>query len=322
MGVETVGTPALWIGFALLVIIVLVLDLGVFHRTAHQVSLREASIWSLVWISLALLFNVVVFVWLGVRPGLEFLTGYLVEEALSVDNLFVFVAIFAYFAVPKVLHHRVLFWGILGAVIMRAIFIVLGTALLQKFHWIVYIFGSFLVFTGIKFLVQQEAEVEPERNPVLRLFKRFVPLVSDYRGTHFFVVEGGRRYATPLALVLVTVEMTDLVFAVDSIPAVLAVTRDPFIVYTSNIFAILGLRSIYFMIAGIMNLFHYLKTGLALVLMFVGMKMLLSDLYHIPIVVSLAFIAVSIGGSIVLSLLRPLPTANGNQASESMKTSR
>jgi TerC family integral membrane protein len=242
-----------------------------------------------------------------------------VEEALSVDNLFVFVALFAYFAVPKVLHHRVLFWGILGAVVMRAIFIGLGTALLQQFHWIMYIFGSFLVLTGIKFLLQQEAEVEPERNPIIRLFKRIVPLVSGYRGTAFVVRQGGRYFATPLALVLLTVEMTDLVFAVDSIPAVLAVTKDPFIVYTSNIFAILGLRSIYFLIAGIMGLFHYLKIGLAVVLMFVGVKMLLSEIYHIPTTVSLAFIAASIGGSIVLSLLWPLPEAHDRQTPDRME---
>jgi tellurite resistance protein TerC len=284
------------------------------------VSLREAGFWSLAWVSLALLFNVVVFLWLGTRSGLEFSTGYLVELALSVDNLFVFVALFAYFAVPRLLHHRVLFWGILGAVMMRAIFIVLGTALLQKFHWIMYVFGAFLVITGIKFLVQQEAEVEPEHNPVIRLFKRFVPMVPEYRGSAFVVREAGRLYATPLALVLLTVEMTDLVFAVDSIPAVLAVTKDPFIVYTSNIFAILGLRSIYFLLAGIMGLFHYLKIGLAVVLMFVGIKMLLSDVYHIPIAVSLAFIALAIGGSIVMSLLRPLPETHGSKAPESMET--
>jgi tellurite resistance protein TerC len=318
---ETVGTLILWVSFALLVIMVLILDLGVFHRSAHQVSLREAGLWSLAWLSLALLFNVVVFAWLGATSGLEFATGYLVELALSVDNLFVFVALFAYFGVPRILHHRVLFWGILGAVILRAIFIGLGTALLLQFHWIIYIFGSFLVLTGIKFLVQQEAEVEPERNPIIRLFKRVVPLVSGYRGSKFFVRQGGRYYATPLALVLLTVEITDLVFAVDSIPAVLAVTKDPFIVFTSNIFAILGLRSIYFLLAGIMGLFHYLKIGLAVVLMFVGVKMLLSDVYHISVTVSLAFIAASIGGSIVMSLLRPLPEAHERQAPDPMEIS-
>jgi tellurite resistance protein TerC len=320
MGLETVGTPMAWISFTAIVLIMLVLDLGVFHRQAHIVGLREAGLMSAFWIALALLFNVGVFWWYGPQRGLEFFTGYIIEKALSVDNLFVFVVVFAYFAVPATLHHWVLFWGILGALIMRGLFIIIGAALLQKFHWIMYIFGGFLVFTGIKFMVQGDDEVQPERNPLYRLFKRVMPLVPEYRGSRFFVIELGRRHATPLVLVLLTVETTDLIFALDSIPAVFAVTRDPFIVYTSNIFAILGLRALYFLIAGVMGLFHYLKIGLALVLMFVGLKMLVADLYHLPIPVSLAVIATLIGGAILLSILRPLPSA-GNESVESLGSS-
>jgi tellurite resistance protein TerC len=321
MGLETVGTPIAWISFTVIILIMLVLDLGVFHRHAHTVSLREAAIMSAVWIGLALLFNVGVFMWYGTQRGLEFFTGYIIEKALSVDNLFVFVMVFSFFAVPPALHHWVLFWGILGALLMRGLFIIVGAALLQQFHWIIYIFGGFLVYTGIKFMVQGDEEVQPDRNPLYRLFKRIMPIVPEYRGSRFFVVELGRRHATPLALVVLTVEVTDLIFALDSIPAVFAVTRDPFIVYTSNIFAILGLRALYFLIAGVMGLFHYLKIGLALVLMFVGLKMLVSDIYHVPIPLSLAVIAVLIGGAVLLSILRPLPTAPGSQSSESLDPS-
>ena len=321
MGLETVGTPIAWISFTAVILIMLVLDLGVFHRQAHTVSLREAAIMSAVWIALALLFNVGVFMWYGTQRGLEFFTGYIIEKALSVDNLFVFVMVFSYFAVPATLHHWVLFWGILGALIMRGLFIIIGAALLQQFHWIMYIFGGFLVYTGIKFMVQGDEEVHPDRNPLYRLFKRIMPMVPEYRGSRFFVIEMGRRHATPLALVVLTVEVTDLIFAIDSIPAVFAVTRDPFIVYTSNIFAILGLRALYFLIAGVMGLFHYLKIGLALVLMFVGLKMLVSDIYHVPIPVSLTVIAVLLGGAVLLSILRPLPTAPGSQSSESLDPS-
>lgn len=305
MNLESVGSPLLWIGFTVFVVAVLVLDLSVFHRRAHDVRMREALIWTGVWIGLALLFNLGVYMWFGAGPGLEFLTGYLIEKALSVDNIFVFLVIFAYFRVPGSLQHRVLFWGILGALVTRAIFILLGAALLHRFHWVVYIFGAFLVYTGIKLLRQNESEVHPERNPVLRLFARLVPSVSDYRGARFLVVEGGRRYATPLLAVLVVVETTDLVFAVDSIPAIFAVTRDPFIVYTSNIFAILGLRALFFVLAGTMEKFHYLKFGLGLVLAFVGVKMLLAEVYKIPVGISLGVIAALLAGSIIISLLLP-----------------
>ncbi len=312
MGLETIGTPMLWVGFTLFVLAMLVLDLGVFHRQAHEVRVREAFLWTVVWIALAMLFNVAVYFWFGRESALEFFTGYVIEKALSVDNIFVFLVIFSYFAVPAAFQHRVLFWGILGALVMRVIFIVLGAALLQKFHWVIYIFGAFLVVTAVKLLVQRGSEVHPERNPLFRLFQRLVPSVSDYRGSHFSVVENGKRHATPLLLVLVAIEATDIVFAVDSIPAIFAITRDPFIVYTSNIFAILGLRALYFVLAGVMGKFHYLRVGLALVLAFVGTKMMITDLYKIPILASLIVVAALLAGSIVASLVHrptkpPLP---------------
>lgn len=304
MNIESVGSPALWIGFTLFVLGMLALDLGVFHRKAHVVHVREALIWTGVWITLALLFNLGVYVWFGAERALEFLTGYLIEKALSIDNIFVFIVVFSAFAVPSQYQHRVLFWGILGALVMRAIFIVLGAALLQRFHWVIYVFGAFLVFTGVKLFVQRGDEVHPERNPLFKLFRRFVRSVGEYRGQHFTVKEGGRRYATPLLLVLVAIEATDVVFAVDSIPAIFAVTDDPFLVYTSNIFAILGLRALYFALSGIMGKFHYLKVGLSGVLVFVGLKMLVSGVYKVPILASLLVIVALLGGSMALSLLR------------------
>jgi tellurite resistance protein TerC len=301
MGIESVGSPALWVGFTVFVLLMLTLDLGVFHRQAHEVSIREAFIWTMVWIGLALLFNVGIYFWFGPVRGLEFLTGYLIEKALAIDNIFVFAVIFSFFAVPPIYQHRVLFWGILGALVMRALFILLGAALLHQFHWVIYVFGGFLILTGIKLLRQQE-EMHPEHNPILRFFRRVIPSVSDYHGHHFFIVQNKRWYATPLFLVLVSVEISDVVFALDSIPAIFAVTRDPFIVYTSNIFAILGLRSLYFFLASVIYKFEYLKVGLALVLVFVGIKMVIADLYKLPIVVSLVVIAALIGGSMLYSL--------------------
>jgi tellurite resistance protein TerC len=320
MPIESIGTPSLWIGFTLCVLALLALDLGVFHRKAHAVSTREALVWSVVWIGLALLFNLGVHAWFGAERGLEFLTGYLIEKALAVDNIFVFVVLFSYFSVPATLQHKVLFWGILGALIMRAVFIVLGGALLQQFHWIMYLFGAFLVWTGVKLLRQEENEIHPERNPLLLLFIRFVPAVPAYHGERFFIRQSGRWYATPLLFVLVAVEVTDLVFAIDSIPAIFAVTSDPFIVYTSNIFAILGLRSLYFLLAGVIHQFHYLKTGLALVLAFVGTKMLLTDVYKIPIMASLLVIAVLIGGAVLASLLWPPRNRRGGRLTASAQT--
>jgi TerC family integral membrane protein len=302
MGIESIGTPAMWIGFTLFVLAMLALDLGVFHRKAHAVSAREALGWSVVWIALALAFNAGVFFWFGQQRALEFLTGYVIEKALSVDNIFVFLMLFSFFAVPRDDQHRVLFWGVLGALILRAVFIAAGAALLARFHWILYVFGALLLVTGVKLLLKGDEEVHPERNPVVRLFRRFVPSTSGYRSHRFFVREHGRILATPLLLVLVTVEASDLVFAVDSIPAIFAVTTDPFIVYTSNIFAILGLRSLFFLLAGVMGRFRFLKVGLALVLIFVGAKMLIMEWWKIPIGGSLAVVAMLLGGSIVASL--------------------
>jgi tellurite resistance protein TerC len=306
---ESVGTPLLWAGFTLFVTAMLALDLGVFHRKAHVVRTREALGWSVVWIALALLFNAGVTRWFGPERGLEFLTGYLIEKALSVDNIFVFLVIFSYFAVPAAYQHRVLFWGILGAIVFRVVFILVGAVLLEAFHWVIYIFGALLIFTGVKLLRSREESVHPERNPLLRLVRRVLPVAAGYHGQRFFVRLGGRLFATPLFLVLVVVEATDIVFAVDSIPAIFAVTRDPFIVYTSNIFAILGLRALFFLLSGIIGRFRYLKYGLGLVLAFVGLKMVGSDLYTVPIGLSLAVIATLIGGSIVVSLLRALGPA-------------
>jgi tellurite resistance protein TerC len=305
---DSVGQPWMWVAFTVFVMVMLVLDLGVFHRKAHEVHMREALGWSAFWIGLAAVFNVCVYFWFGAERALEFTTAYLIEETLSVDNLFVFLVIFGYFAVPSQLQHRVLFWGIVGAIALRIVFILAGAALLQRFHWVMYVFGGFLVFTGFKLLLQREAEMHPEKNPVLRLARRVIPSISEYRGTKFFVVENGKRYATPLLMVLLVIEATDVVFAVDSIPAVFAVTRDPFIVFTSNIFAVLGLRSLYFALAGMMRKFHYLKVGLGLVLAFVGVKMLIADFYKLPIAVSLGVIAGLLGASIATSILRP-PTA-------------
>ncbi len=300
--IESVGSLWLWVGFNVFVLALLALDLGVFHRNAHEVSLREASVWSVVWVSLALLFNAGIWYFQGSQPALEFFTGYLIEKSLSVDNIFVFALIFSYFHVPAKYQHRVLFWGILGALVLRAFFIVVGAALLAKFHWIIYIFGAFLILTGLKMALFRGTELDPSKNPVLRLVRRIFPVTDDYRGEKFFVREKGKLFATPLFLVLALVESTDVVFAVDSIPAIFAVTRDPFLVYTSNVFAILGLRSLYFLLAGVMGKFSYLKLGLAIVLIFVGVKMTIASWIKIPIALSLGVI----GGVILLSILASL----------------
>ena len=304
---ESVGTPALWAGFIAFVIALLALDLGVFHRKAHAVTVKEAAIWSVVWVGLALSFNALVLHWFGPQRGLEFLTGYLIEKALAVDNIFVFYAIFAYFAVPAAYQHRVLFWGVLGALAMRAVFIFAGAALLAKFHWFIYVFGGILVFTGIKLLTMPEDGIHPEKNPAYRLLRRFIPAVSEYHGARFTIVQEGKRYATPLLIVLVLIEWTDLVFAVDSIPAIFAVTKDPFIVFTSNIFAILGLRSLFFLLQGVIGRFHLLKPALAAVLLFVGAKMLLIDFVKLPIALSLGIVAGLIALGVVASLVVPAP---------------
>jgi tellurite resistance protein TerC len=280
-----------WIGFHVFIFFMLALDLGVFHKHTHIVPVKEAIIWSIVWISLALIFNAFVYIEFGKVRALEFFTGYVIEYSLSVDNIFVFILIFSYFAVKPQYQHKILFWGIIGALVMRGIFIFAGVALINRFHWIVIIFGGFLVFTGIRMLFTKETEVDPEKNPIVKFFKRFLPVSKELHGDRLFIRENHRLHATPLFLVLLIIETSDLIFAVDSIPAILAISHDRFIVYTSNIFAIMGLRSLYFALAGIMGLFRYLKIGLAFVLTFVGLKMLFAYFnFDIPIVISLLII--------------------------------
>ena len=302
------GHPLVWIGFSLLVLAVLALDLGVFHRKAHAVGFKEALSWTGVWVTLAVLFGAGVWHWAGPQKGLEFFTGYLIEYSLSADNVFVFVLIFSYFAVPARWQHKVLFWGVLGALVMRLIMIGLGVALISRFAWVLYVFGAFLLFTGFKMVFGKQEEIRPERNPVVRWFRKLVPVTAGYHGDRFVARVNRRQTATPLAVVLVCVEVSDLVFAVDSIPAIFAVTLDPFIVYTSNVFAILGLRSLYFVLAGMVNKFHYLKTGLGVVLAFVGVKMLLAHTpYRIDTLAALGVVAGVLAVTIVASLLRPPP---------------
>jgi tellurite resistance protein TerC len=304
----------LWVGFNVFVLFMLALDLGVFHRKAHEVSIKEAGIWSVVWIALALLFNLGIYLfWGNLVPGstytnsqaaLSFFTGYLIEKSLSVDNIFVFVLLFTFFAVPAAYQHRVLFWGILGALIMRGALIAVGAALLKEFHWIIYLFGAFLIFTGIRMALHRNEEMHPEKNPLVKLLRKIMPVTDTYEGDRFFIRRAGKLMATPLFLVLVLVESTDLIFAVDSIPAIFAVTQEPFIVYTSNVFAILGLRSLYFLLAGVVDKFYYLKLGLSVVLVFVGIKMTMIDFYKIPVGASLGVIAAILTISIVASMIR------------------
>jgi len=296
-------TPVLfWIIFNAFVLIMLALDLGVFHRKNTEVSVKNALTWTFVWVIIALLFNVIIYFWRGQQQALEYFTGYLIEKALSVDNIFVFIMIFTYFQIPTKYQHKILFWGIIGALIMRVIFIFAGVALLEKFHFTIYIFGALLVFTGIKMFNHNNSNIEPDKNPVVKFFKKFMPVTQTLYEDKFFTRIDGRRFATPLFLVLILIETTDLIFAVDSIPAILAITQDQFIVYTSNVFAILGLRSLYFALAGIIHRFWLLSYGLAIVLAFVGVKMILIDFYKIPIEWSLLFIATTIAASVFLSL--------------------
>ena len=302
---ETIASPHLWAIFSIFVLGMLALDLGVFNRKAHEVHFKEALTWSVVWVALSLAFNWWIYHEFGKQKALEFLTGYVIEKALSVDNIFVFVVLFASFAVPKMYQHRVLFWGVIGAIVMRAIFIGLGAALVARFHWIMYVFGAILIFTGFKLMAEGDSEPHPEKNPLYKAARRIMPAVPEYHGKSFWVVKDGKRYATPLLLVLIAIEATDVVFAVDSIPAIFAITTDPFIVYTSNIFAILGLRAMYFLLAGVIDKFHFLKYGLALVLLFVGVKMVIADWYHVPIVISLTVIATLLTLSVVASVMWP-----------------
>ncbi len=295
----------LWVGFHILVAVLLILDLFVFNKKAHEITVREALKWTAFWVGLAVVFCGGILYWGTPEMALEFATGYIIEESLSVDNLFVFLTIFSYFQVPAKYQHKVLFWGIIGALVLRATFILGGIALIQQFHFIIYIFGAFLLFTGIKLAIQQEQQIQPEKNPVLKLLRRFVGVSKYYSDDKFFVRRMGYTFATPLFVVLVLIETTDLLFAVDSIPAVLAVSSNPFIIYTSNIFAILGLRTLYFALAGLVNVFHYLNLGMSVILMFIGVKMVLSDIYKIPIGVALGVIVGILVVSIAASLLMP-----------------
>lgn len=295
----------LWVGFNAFVLLMLIIDLGIFHRKAHEIRFKEALIWVIVWISLALLFNLGIYLWHGKQAGLEFLTGYLIEKSLSIDNIFLFLTIFALFQVPPKYQHKVLFWGIISALLMRAGFILIGVRLIEKFHWVIYLFGGFLIFTGIKMLFRKETAPKLENSKILRIVRKLVPMASRFHEGRFFVREQGKRLATPLFLVLILIEATDFIFAVDSIPAVLAITPDPFIVYTSNVFAILGLRSLYFALAAFLQLFSYLHYGLAGILIFVGAKMALAGIYSIPIGVSFAVVLAILVVSILASIIWP-----------------
>ncbi|MBF5044285.1 TerC family protein [Aggregicoccus sp. 17bor-14] len=303
MEIHSIGSPGLWAGFIAFVLAMLALDLGVFHRKAHVVKVREAAVWSAIWVGISLLFNLGVLWRFGAQPATEFLTGYLIEKSLSVDNIFIFVVIFGAMKIPAIYQHRVLFWGILSALVLRAAMIFAGVALLERFHWLIYVFGAFLVVTGVKLYRdwRKGAEAHPEESRVLGMIRRVLPSTTQLHGPHFFAREGGRWLATPLFMALLLVELTDVVFALDSIPAIFAVTRDPFIVFTSNIFAILGLRSLFFLLAGMVDRFHYLKVGLAGILAFVGLKMALVDVVHVHPFVSLAVIAAMLVASILAS---------------------
>jgi tellurite resistance protein TerC len=294
----------LWVGFNAFVLIMLAIDLGVFHRKSHEVSLKEALTWTGVWISLALVFNFFIYQYSGKELAIQFLTGYLIEKSLSIDNIFVIILIFSYFQVPSRFQHKVLFWGILGALVMRAIFIFTGIELIHRFHWLIYIFGGFLIFTGIRMLFADDSKINPEKNLFVKLARKIIPVTNEYHGDQFFIRKNGALWGTPLFLALIIIEGTDLIFAVDSIPAILAISEEPFIVYTSNVFAILGLRSLYFALAGIEKYFKYLKYGLALILVFVGTKMAMADLFKIPVGFSLAIIAFILGGSMLASLIK------------------
>jgi len=301
-----------WVGFIAFVLAMLALDLGVFNKRPHVVTPKEAGTWTAVWVGLALVFAAGLAFFATPQVALTFLTGYLIEESLSIDNIFVIVLIFQYFAVPAQYQHRVLFWGILGALIMRGLFIGLGTALLARFEWIIYVFGALLVITGVRMALKQDEEFEGDQNPVVKLVRRIFPITDGYRGKDFFVLENGKRYATPLMLVLVLVEATDLIFAIDSIPAIFGITRDPFIVFTSNIFAVMGLRSLFFLLAHVVTKFHLLKYGLAVILTFVGVKMIIEPWVHIPILLSLGVVL----GVLLLSIVASLIWPRAHQASE------
>jgi tellurite resistance protein TerC len=294
----------LWIGFNVFVLLMLVLDLGVFHRKSEAISVKEALIWTGVWVCMAFLFNVFVYYQFGNEKAFEFFTGYLIEKSLSVDNIFVIILIFSYFNVPPAYQHKVLFWGILGALVMRVCFILAGIELIHKFHWLIYIFGGFLIITGIRILMQGDPKLDPEKNPVVKLVRKVFRVTPTFEGANFFVKKNNVVWATPLFVVVVMIEATDLIFAVDSIPAILAISDDAFIVYTSNVFAILGLRSLYFAVAGIEKYFVYLKYGLSAILIFIGVKMCISDFYKIPVRISLAFIVLTLSIAVLASMIK------------------
>lgn len=294
----------LWIGFNIFILLMLALDLFVIQRKSHVIKLKEALIWSAIWVILALAFNVFIYYEFGKTKALEYFTGYLLERSLSIDNIFVFILLFSYFKVSEEYHHKILFWGVIGALILRALLIGLGSALVSRFEWVIYIFGAFLLITGFKMGFQSDTEIHPERNLIIRMFKKIFPVTDRYHGGDFFIRKEGKLYATPMIVVLLSIEVTDLIFAFDSIPAIFAVTRDPFIIYTSNIFAILGLRTTYFALSGIMNKFYYLRVGLSMILIFIGVKMLIADFYKISILFSLSVIALILISSILFSIFR------------------
>jgi tellurite resistance protein TerC len=303
--IHTVGSPLLWGAFAVVVLAALAVDLFVFHRRAHEVRFREAATWVVVWMALAVAFGLGLWWMQGSKPALEFFTGYLVEYALSIDNIFVFIVIFGYFHTPPDLRHRVLFWGIVGAVVLRGVFVIAGVALISRFHWVIYLFGAFLLWTGIGLLRKSEVEVDPAQNPMLRFLRRFMRVSDELDGSHFLTRIDGKLFATPLLVVLLVIETSDVVFAVDSIPAIFGITKDPFVVFTSNIFAVLGLRALYFVLHDLVTRFAYLHYGLGLVLAFIGAKMLASGWYDLPVAWSLGVVVALLAGSIVLSLLKP-----------------
>jgi tellurite resistance protein TerC len=298
-------TTVLWIVFNVFVLAMLALDLGVFHRKSHEVSVKEALTWTAVWMTLAMCFNLFVYYFFDKEKALEFFTGYLIEKSLSVDNIFVIILIFSYFKVPSAYQHKVLFWGILGALVMRVIFILTGVELIHRFHWLIYIFGGFLVITGIRMLTSGDIKIDPEKNPLIKLARRIMPITPSFEGDRFFVKRDGKNWATPLFLVVLLIETTDLIFAVDSIPAILAISDDSFIVYTSNVFAILGLRSLYFALAGIEKYFRYLKYGLSAILVFVGIKMCMADVFKIPTEISIIVIIFTLVIAMVSSSVIP-----------------
>ena len=290
-------------GFSVFVVVMLALDLTVFHRNAHSVRVREAVIWYGIWVGLAVLFNIGIFVWMGADKGNEFLTAYVIELSLSVDNIFVFLIVFSSFGVPPEYRHRVLFLGILGAVVMRGLFIATGVALLENFSWLIFLFGGFLVFTGVKLAIRRDEEVQPDKNPVMKLAKRFLPVTSEFEGQKFFVRRAGKWFVTPLFMVLIGLETTDLIFAVDSVPAVLAISDDPFIIWSSNVFAILGLRALFFLVDGILPYFRYLNFGLSVILVFIGIKMITSEAYHMPTTISLGAVGLILTITILASYI-------------------